>query len=338
MNANHTIFVAALAGTMTVGCGAAQPSQQLLDARAAYARAERSHARQLEPEHLLEANQALKQAERAHEDDAQSVYERHLAYIANRKALMAIARGDASHAHRETQLAKTQYIMESERQRQRAQADLASANQRLQDIRDDLGKVQSELASTSGELGDKRAALQQREAELIARMEQLQAEQKARSEVETERDALKQRLDAALESLKEIANVKAEERRLIITLSGAVLFATDKAELMSIAKDNLQRVADALKMVDEDRAITVVGHTDSVGTDQYNEDLSRRRAEAVREYLISEGIAADRVKAVGKGESAPVADNNSIEGRANNRRVEIIVEESPNQGSDSSTP
>jgi outer membrane protein OmpA-like peptidoglycan-associated protein len=116
----------------------------------------------------------------------------------------------------------------------------------------------------------------------------------------------------------------------VITLSGSVLFATGKSELLATASARLGEVADALADQPE-RGITVVGHTDAQGDDSYNLKLSERRAEAVRTYLISRGIAADRVKAVGRGKTEPIADNNSPEGRANNRRVEIVLAPNPNR-------
>lgn len=72
-------------------------------------------------------------------------------------------------------------------------------------------------------------------------------------------------------------------------------------------------------------AVVATGHTDSVGTSAYNQKLSVRRAESVKAYLISAGVAADRVYTSGKGETQPVADNKSAAGRAKNRRVEIEV-------------
>ena len=88
----------------------------------------------------------------------------------------------------------------------------------------------------------------------------------------------------------------------------------------------LNEVADALIKGNPDSNITVEGHTDSQGQRQYNMDLGEKRAKAVRDQLVSRGVAQDRIKAVGIGPDRPVADNKSAEGRANNRRVEIIVE------------
>jgi hypothetical protein len=76
----------------------------------------------------------------------------------------------------------------------------------------------------------------------------------------------------------------------------------------------------------------VVGHTDSQGSDKANDKLSAARAGAVREYLVGEGIEDDRIRSEGVGKKQPIAENTTAEGRANNRRVEIILEASPGSG------
>jgi outer membrane protein OmpA-like peptidoglycan-associated protein len=162
-----------------------------------------------------------------------------------------------------------------------------------------------------------------------------QAARKTGSELEKEREALgreraarleaERKLNAALKSLEEIAKVKEEARGMVITLSGAVLFASDKSELLPIAKERLNQVAEALQNTDPSQKIVVEGHTDSVGVDAYNQKLSEDRAKSVRDYLVSRGVEPNRISYVGKGETVPTADNNTPEGRANNRRVEIIV-------------
>ena len=116
---------------------------------------------------------------------------------------------------------------------------------------------------------------------------------------------------------------------MVITLSGSVLFASAKSDLLPDAQSKLSDVANALAKQDPDSKIVVEGHTDSQGGASFNQDLSQKRAESVRQYLISRGIASDRVTAQGFGPSRAIADNGSAEGRANNRRVEIVVQASP---------
>ncbi len=146
----------------------------------------------------------------------------------------------------------------------------------------------------------------------------LQASELARSTAE-------RRAADAMGALARLAAVKEESRGLVITLSGSVLFRSDDATLVAGASTRLEGVADAL-MQTPDRTLLVEGHTDSQGTDAHNLDLSQRRAESVRAALLARGYDASRVQAVGIGEARPVADNNTAEGRANNRRVEVIIQ------------
>jgi len=134
------------------------------------------------------------------------------------------------------------------------------------------------------------------------------------------------KLAQAMADLKKIAEVKQEQRGMVITLSGSVLFASNESTLLPAAMVKLNEIADALIKGNPDSNITVEGHTDSQGQRQYNVELGEKRAKAVRDQLVSRGVAADRIKAIGIGPDRPVADNKSAEGRANNRRVEIIVE------------
>jgi len=143
-------------------------------------------------------------------------------------------------------------------------------------------------------------------------------------------NATRQQLEAekrAMAELGKVAEVKKEERGTVITLSGSVLFQSGEADLASGAESRLSQVAEALTSRDPDSPIVVEGYTDSQGSRRVNEKLSKERAEAVRAYLISKGVAPDRIRAEGFGPERPVADNSSAEGRANNRRVEIVVGE-----------
>jgi OOP family OmpA-OmpF porin len=109
-----------------------------------------------------------------------------------------------------------------------------------------------------------------------------------------------------------------------IVLPG-VNFAFNRADLLPAAKEILDReVVPELKS-EAAETVRVEGHTDAVGSDSYNQALSEKRANAVKEYLVSQGISGSRIETRGYGESQPVADNESAIGRAKNRRVEIKV-------------
>ncbi|WP_282040242.1 OmpA family protein [Halomonas alimentaria] len=108
-----------------------------------------------------------------------------------------------------------------------------------------------------------------------------------------------------------------------VTLSSDVTFAFDSAELRPGAASELNQVAGTLNNNPEVR-VTIAGHTDAVGSNEYNLGLSQDRADSVASYLMSQGVAGDRMRTVGYGEERPVATNETDEGRALNRRVEIM--------------
>lgn len=118
-----------------------------------------------------------------------------------------------------------------------------------------------------------------------------------------------------------------------VSFAADTFFDFDKAVLKPEGKAKLDEIASKTQGTDLE-VIIAVGHTDSIGTEAYNQKLSIRRAEAVKAYLVSKGITADRVYTEGKGESQPVADNKTAEGRAKNRRVEVeVVASRPTTGS-----
>jgi outer membrane protein OmpA-like peptidoglycan-associated protein len=274
----------------TVACSAAQPPVELIDARKSYERASKSLAAQLAPAQLDTAKQALDKAEKSFEDEGSDAPTPDLAYIAQRKSEIAEAEAGKVAAQRDAEGANKQF----------KEAQLEGFDK----VKSDLSKERQNSEKTKAELENEKKALD--------------AEKKARAEAE-------KKAAAAMASLAEVAKVKEEARGMVITLSGSVLFATGKYDLLPIAREKLDEVAKALN--DQGyKSMLVEGHTDSVGSASANETLSLKRAESVRTYLVSRGIPSDKIRASGLGSSRPISENSTPDGRANNRRVEIVVE------------
>jgi outer membrane protein OmpA-like peptidoglycan-associated protein len=261
----------------------------LVDARADYTRVSNGVAMQLDPTDVHEADLALQRAEKAWLDSPNDPSTVDLALIADRRALLAKSEADALSAQRDAQ----------------------NANATLQASRSaQLRNAQSQLQQTQQALGRTQDQLQQSQADAVAqqnRMIQLEA-----------------KLKDARDTIAKIAAVKDDARGMVITLQGEVLFQTGKYDLKAGAMAKLDQIAQALQ--GKDQPIVVYGYTDTVGTRDHNMTLSQSRAQAVRDYLASKGLPQDLLTAQGKGPDEPVADNDSIEGRAQNRRVEIVVQ------------
>src|SRR6185369_4706144 len=130
---------------------------------------------------------------------------------------------------------------------------------------------------------------------------------------------------AELQRQLEIMQAKPTDRGLVLTL-GDTLFATGKSEIKSGATANLDRLGDFLAEY-PDRTASIEGFTDSTGSEDSNQVLSEHRADSVKRYLVGRGVQSARLTSTGRGESAPVADNESLAGRQQNRRVEVVISE-----------
>ena len=190
----------------------------------------------------------------------------------------------------------------------RAQADAARQAAEAERQRAEAARVQAEADRQRAE-----ASLRDAEAEASRARESAAASERERAEL---RERLRQQLNVILET-RETA------RGLIVNLSD-VLFDTAKSTLKPGAREKLAKVSGIL-VTHPDLKIEIEGHTDSVGTDSYNQGLSERRAESVRAYLVSQRIAPQTITTVGFGESRPVATNDTAAGRQQNRRVELVV-------------
>lgn len=282
-------FVAG-ATIFAAGCAGAPPSS-LVDARKAYKRASESPAQQLAPDQLHAAEVFLKTAEQTYEDEGESANMRDRAYVAMRKAELAEAQAGIVQANMQAQTAE-------EREQQARQRESAA--------------TASQLAETQAELASARE-------QNAAHSQELQSERERREQAEA---AQRQ----ALQALDRVGEVKQEPRGTVLTLSGSVIFASGKSQLLPAARNKLSEVAAALAAGNKDSKIVVEGHTDSVGSSELNRELSLQRAMAVRDELIANGVSPTRLDVQGYGATRPVADNSSQAGRANNRRVEIVVQ------------
>jgi len=200
----------------------------------------------------------------------------------------------------------------AQRKAQIAQADAAAlrSEQEAAQAKTELDNLMAtQLKATRGQLDKTKMELQQQQAEAEDQKRKL-------ADLET-------KLRDARDTIAKIAAVKDDDRGMVITLSGEVLFKTGKWDLKPGAMAKLDQIAEALR--GKEQPITVYGYTDNVGSRENNMSLSQQRANSVRDYLTGRGIPSDLLKAEGKGPDDPVSDNGSVEGRAANRRVEIVV-------------
>jgi outer membrane protein OmpA-like peptidoglycan-associated protein len=341
---------------LTAGCSATAP-QALTDARTSYRQAAE------DPEMtgnaavaLREARQALNRAEREWQEVRDEEEVRHLAYIASQRVEIARAVATREKAQRDIERLtdERQKVVLSAREREivsaqkeaearaqqaeRAQKAAIAARMQAKTAADEaLARIrEAELARKSAsqdQAAAQEALMKAKKAqeEASARAQEAEKARLTAARMESEAEAARKQAEASAVKNKELeqqlkalqAKVKETDRGLVLTL-GDVLFEFDKAELKAGALRSLYPLVTFLKE-SPTRAVVVEGYTDNVGSDIYNRELSRRRAEAVREFLVENGVAADRLRARGLGEEYPVASNNTPQGRQMNRRVEIVI-------------
>jgi outer membrane protein OmpA-like peptidoglycan-associated protein len=288
----------AFAGLMSACATTAPP--QLITARTAYTASNNGLAAKLTPTELHDAWIVLAKANKEFDEHGDTMVCRDLAYIAQNKL----------------ELADVKARTELDRQK------IAEAVKAGVGVRDTQVKnTRAALTSTREQLKEERRDSNAKTVEMEKTAEQLALEKQARTTAEA-------KLAGAMKDLAAIAAIKEEARGLVITLSGSILFASNKYALLETAMTKLDQVAEALKAQDSDKRMVVEGHTDSQGSDRINQPLSRNRAGAVRDYLVSRGVESDKISAIGMGSSRPLLDNRNAENRANNRRVEIIIQPS----------
>lgn len=290
---------------LTVGACATTTPPELTSARAAYLRASTGPAAEHTPSDLHKAKTALDQAEQSFVEDENVQKTKDLAYIAERSAQIAEAHAQTAIAEKSGSTAKLEAGATQAAMAKKTEGALAKT-------REQLSEAERSHAQLTAQAGVDRAAREEADKKAAV------SEQKAA--------AADLKTKEANDALAKLA-AKEEERGMVITLSGSVLFRSNDAILLPGAQSRLDQVAEAL--VAKGRDVVIEGHTDSRGTAAMNMGLSQRRAESVRTYLVSRGFPSEKVLARGIGPDRPIAENKSAEGRANNRRVEIIVGKAP---------
>lgn len=208
--------------------------------------------------------------------------------------LLEASRRDAEQLRREVERLRMQNLTRAE-ETQRALEEAQAA------------RLDSEISAAQAEQSRRLAEAQALEAQLSRREAELAA---------AAADSLRMQLQGM--------TARSEARGQVMTISGDA-FASGQSQLRAEARENLQKIIDLIN-ANPGASVLIEGHTDSQGSANLNQVLSQRRAEAVRDALIQQGVDGGRLRAVGLGKDRPVADNGSAEGRARNRRVEVVVE------------
>jgi outer membrane protein OmpA-like peptidoglycan-associated protein len=211
----------------------------------------------------------------------------------------------------------------------RAQAEEARAA--AEQAKAEAEKMKQEALAAAEEAQAAKAAAEKAQAEAVAQQQILAAEadkakasaaqsENLRQQAEKEKQELRGRL---LQQLNSVLATRDSARGLIANMSD-VLFRSGSVELLPAARERLAKVS-GIVLAYPSLHVSIEGHTDSVGSDEYNQDLSERRAQSVRDYFVRGGIPEGAVDARGFGKAEPVASNETSEGRQQNRRVELVL-------------
>jgi outer membrane protein OmpA-like peptidoglycan-associated protein len=296
---------------------------ELLEARNAVAIARAAGAEQYAPEAMAKANDFLARGED------------YLKRKQNNSAIGTVARGateSAEDARLITLRKKEQERIAAEQRAAddraaKARADAEAETKRRQEA--ELAKQQAQQAEAESQRmradaeAARAAALEQQlksQAETQKAEQATQAARQAQQQAEREKEEMRARL---LQQLNQVLQTQDTARGLIVNM-GDVLFDSGKATLKPTARERLAKISGIILAYPGLR-LAIEGHTDNIGSDQYNMTLSDKRASNVREYLVSQGLPADSVTAQGFGKADPVASNDTASGRQLNRRVDMVV-------------
>lgn len=302
MKTRSPIAMAIIASFAVAACsGVPERNMQLDSAEARYRAAQGNPSTsELAASEMQQAADALSRANGAWVRQEPRTDVDHLAYIAGQRVAIAVAVGDRRSAERAVS---------------RAGADRDATVLAARTSEADDAQRSAESARRASEEARRQSDLAQRDAEA--------ARGQAAAATEQARDA--QTRNSALEARLAEMNAKKTDRGLVVTM-GDVLFDTNQSMLRPGGLRNVDKLVAFLKQYPE-RTALIEGFTDSTGSEVHNQELSARRAESVRGALVRSGIASARIATLGHGEAFPVGDNDTVDGRQLNRRVEIVLSE-----------
>lgn len=282
--------------------------------------------RKIQDERL--ANERAASAERERVAQADAAEKERLARMeaerrSQAEAMAARASADAARSAAEAEERRRQAELEAQRRTQaeaeaeriRREAEQARAAAQADIQRAERAKAEADAARAA-------ALAQQQAAQQEAEKAKLAAAEADRLRQQSEQEKLNIRMELQRQ-LNEVLQTRETARGLIVNVSD-VLFDTAKYTLRPGAREKLAKVAGIL-LAHPGLKLEVEGHTDSQGSDEYNQRLSEQRAQSVRDYLVQQGIQAGSITSKGLGESTPVASNDTAAGRQQNRRVELVV-------------
>jgi outer membrane protein OmpA-like peptidoglycan-associated protein len=240
---------------------------------------------------------------------------------------------DAAQNAEDARLITIRKIQEEESANEKAAADQRDAEARADAERAQRAKAEAEQAAAQSDLAKRQAeaeaerASQERAAALARQQEaqdQLALARQSAEQAEQEKAQLREQLR---QQLNVILETRETARGLIINMSD-VLFDTGKYSLKPGAREKLAKVSGII-LAHPGLNLEIEGHTDSIGSDEYNQRLSEQRANSVRDYLVAQGLSGGTISALGLGKTAPVTTNSTAVGRQQNRRVELVVSGEP---------
>jgi outer membrane protein OmpA-like peptidoglycan-associated protein len=278
------------------------------------------------PAPLAEAGGLLQEAK-----DARSYREmERLGYLSEKKTQIAVTAAEGKELEKarealkkeEADLLNQKHLLGATVQAQSAQAEAEQARRAAAAEASTAEKAKKEAeASRARALSEaEKAERSKKEAEQARLQSREEAEKAEKARRETEQ--AKAEIDQFLKDLSDLQG-KMTERGIVLTM-GDVLFSFGKADLSAGAVRNLDKITGFLEK-HPDRNLLIEGHTDSIGSDEFNQALSQKRADAVKEALIGKGIVPNRIVTKGYGKQFPVAGNDTESGRQMNRRVEVVI-------------